>query len=81
MSGRISLRRTSTDPTTYDARGRADQYSLPRLPPQSILHCEDVPHSPLNVGAFCFAGLFLLGIVGLLILLYYASVFFFGVVV
>lgn len=45
-------------PSAFRADTPRDLNSSYRLPPKSILHCEDVPDSPLNIGASCFVALF-----------------------
>lgn len=62
-----------------DAEHTRNSYALPRLPPDSILHPEHVPHSPLEIGSLFFFTLFAWGVVGLLIAAYYLAVFMFGV--
>lgn len=79
MSGARNLGGTSISRSAYGANStRADSPYL--LPAQSILHGEEIPHSPLNIRAILFFGLFAWGVVGLFVGAFYLALHIFGVV-
>ena len=45
---------SNSRPATRDNYASRDLKSFYRLPPQSILHGEEIADSPLHVGALCF---------------------------
>lgn len=60
MHARTALGGTERPSARHRANTPRDLNSSYRLPSQSILHGEDVPDSPLDVGAGSFVSLFLI---------------------